>query len=834
MTLISCIMPTANRRCFIPGAIARFLAQDYASCELLILDDGDDAVADLIPPNPSVRYLRVPRHRTLGAKRNAACEAARGDIILHWDDDDWYGPRRVRLQVEPLEKEAAEVSGLSRVLFSNLDGSSAWEYVYPPSATPWIYGATLCYRKSIWKKHPFDDVSIGEDTRFACKLLKDRVAVLSDNTIFVGLVHRDNTSPKNTRDPRWQPRATATIRAITGGAWPQSRSTESPALNSVVHSLVQRSSDRATSSESPHASNVEANRGLTIGIGVHVGEDPDRLRETLRYLRNHTPACANILLLADGPDSAIRAALKELVGARISLTDTVAGAAACFNRLVRESDAEILIFLEAGSLVGPGWLDVLLAALAADPCHGLAGPSTNSAWNMQAVYPGVREVDIAATSAAARLRYGAAWRDCAPLHALGDFCFAVRRSVVDAVGEADTGYGNGPCWEMDYAVRAARKGFKAVWAQSAFVFRRPFTARRRRDEAALFEANRRRYQDKFCGLKLSGSWSDYAAHCRGDECPHFAPVARIAPSVKATMPPRPRPTASLPISAAAQQTPIVSCIMPTRNRPHWLRQSVNYFLRQDFAERELIIIDDGEADLSAELSADPRIRYIRAERAMSIGAKRNRACELARGRFILHWDDDDWYGSRRISAQLAPLLEGTADITALNDTCFFDVKRWQFWRCTPDLHRRLFVQNVHGGTLAYQREIFDKSSVKYPDLSLAEDAAFLHAAVKRGARLEALSASDLSVYVRHGANAWSFTCGSYLGAQGWQRVAETTALAPDRAFYMPYGPAGLGDPKSGNSLSLLSPGALRAAESKRRFGQQCPDTIPADKGAARC
>ena len=38
--MVSCVMPTANRRQWVPRAIALFLAQDYPDCELLIVDDG--------------------------------------------------------------------------------------------------------------------------------------------------------------------------------------------------------------------------------------------------------------------------------------------------------------------------------------------------------------------------------------------------------------------------------------------------------------------------------------------------------------------------------------------------------------------------------------------------------------------------------------------------------------------------------------------------------------------------------------------------------------------------------------------------------------------------
>ena len=130
----------------------------------------------------------------------------------------------------------------------------------------------------------------------------------------------------------------------------------------------------------------------------------------------------------------------------------------------------------AGSLVGPGWLDRLLAALA-DPRHGLAGPSTNRSWNEQRAFPSCADSSdaIAATAREAELRFGGAVRPLAPLHSLADFCYAVRRDVIDAVGEADEEYGLGPCWEMDYNVRAARAGFLGVWVGAAYVHRGAFT-----------------------------------------------------------------------------------------------------------------------------------------------------------------------------------------------------------------------------------------------------------------------------------------------------------------------------------------------------------------------
>ncbi len=458
-------------------------------------------------------------------------------------------------------------------------------------------------------------------------------------------------------------------------------------------------------------------------------------------------------------------------------------------------------------------MDRLLDALAADPRHGLAGPSTNRAWNEQRVLPRARETAVEVVQSATTIsrRFGATWRTLEPLHSLSDFCYAVRREVLVAVGEADEQYGLGPCWEMDYNIRAARAGFRGIWACGAYVYRSPATARRHREEARLFEGNKRRYQDKFCALRLRGERETYETHCRGDDCEHFAPpglieIARHAPSTQGCPRPAPRIT-------SADPRPLVSCIMPTRDRREFVLQSVTYFQRQTLTDAELLIVDDGPVDLGADLPRDSRIRYIRSERVETIGAKRNRAVQMARGRFIAHWDDDDLYVATRLEAQVAPLLAGTADITGLTTGVFFVLAAWAFWRVTPAAHRRLFAHDVHGGTLVYDRRLWEQG-IRYPSRSIAEDAHFLTHAVRRGGRLKSIAGDELFLYVRHGANAWRFDCGRYLDPRGWLRVDEPPLLAADRAFYLVMNgrsprTAGAGSGHSGPLVSCVMPTADR-------------------------
>jgi O-antigen biosynthesis protein len=524
-------------------------------------------------------------------------------------------------------------------------------------------------------------------------------------------------------------------------------------------------------------------------VGVHAHAEPERLIETVRSLQVQRADGVGIVLLPDGPDAALSAALAaepSLAGLPQWGTAEALGAPACFNRLASRTDAAVVVFVESGTVLGPGCLAMLVEALAG-PGRGLAGPSTNRSWNEQAVLGGARVPDVAGMAALVSQRFGRTVRTLEPLHSLADFCLAVRREVIDAIGGADQAYGLGPCWEMDYNIRAARAGFQGVWVCGAYAFRYPPTARRRAGDRQQMGRARRLYQDRFCGLRLSGQRADYQDHCRGEDCEHFAPAARITvrrplggtgPTGAAERPaPAPRP------DPAGPSLPLVTAIMPTRNRPDFAQQAVRYFLDQDYPARELLVLEDGASPLAGRLPDDPRIRHVvTGLPARSIGAMRNEACRLARGEIVAHWDDDDWYGPERISRQVAAIRSGEADITALRNSVMFDLAAWRFWRCRPELHRRMFVRDVHGGTLVYSRRVWAEKA-RFPDCSLAEDAMFLEQAVQRGARLRAVEAEGLFVYLRHGGNRWQFACGLAGGATGWESVPEPGFPPGVRAFY---------------------------------------------------
>lgn len=517
-----------------------------------------------------------------------------------------------------------------------------------------------------------------------------------------------------------------------------------------------------------------------VCVGVNVHAEPERLHATLASLRANTPTGVELLLLPDGPDAETAYALSSLSGLPQSGTPEPLGAAACFNRLTAATDADVLVLLESGALVSARWLDLLLAALEANARHGLAGPSTNRSWNEQGAFPwaGGSPSELALAARTAARRFDGEVRHLTPLYSLADFCYAVRREVFETIGPADEGYGVGPCWEMDYNARAERAGFRGVWACSAFVWRAPFTSRRREDERRLFESNKRRYQDKFCGARLRGLKDDYRQHCRGDACPNFAPHAfvqlnpqgssRASLSATTSETTHSEPTRALtseeprantepvlvetptpPVEKRAEfvatEAPLVTCIMPTADRRMFVPQAVRCFLRQDYPNAELLILDDGVDSVEDCVPSSERVRYVRLGRKLSVGAKRNLACEMAGGTLIVHWDDDDWYPAWRVSAQVKALTESGADICGTSQLLYYEASGGRAWRYAYGGGRSPWVA---GNTLAYRRSFWERH--RFPDVRVGEDTRFVWGAA--AARVCDLAEPSLCVATVHAAN----------------------------------------------------------------------------------
>ena len=195
--LVTCIMPTANRRMFLTFAIRYFLEQDYSNAELIIIDDGIKSNFNLIPSHPRISYFYYDEPLgTIGIKRNIACEKAKGEIIVHWDDDDYYASDWITNQVDALINSGADITGLNSVNFYSVLTEKSFIYQDTSLDKPWLCGATLVFKKSLWKKYHFVNLQVGEDSDF---LLNSGGSIYASNhsAKFTAFLHAKNTSIKH-------------------------------------------------------------------------------------------------------------------------------------------------------------------------------------------------------------------------------------------------------------------------------------------------------------------------------------------------------------------------------------------------------------------------------------------------------------------------------------------------------------------------------------------------------------------------------------------------------------------------------------------------------------
>lgn len=203
--LISCIMPTANREKYIPFATTYFLDQDYPNKELIIIDDGAAAVAHLIPDDPQITYYYTDPIGSIGLKRNYACEKANGQIIAHWDDDDWHSPQWLSAIAYYLCTSKADLCGIQDVQYyytiKDLFFTVRRQYQGMPNPMNWVHGGTLAYWKSYWETHPFKDLRKGEDDDFIRN--SDANLFIHDYLDgYVCILHAHNTVVREFENPR--------------------------------------------------------------------------------------------------------------------------------------------------------------------------------------------------------------------------------------------------------------------------------------------------------------------------------------------------------------------------------------------------------------------------------------------------------------------------------------------------------------------------------------------------------------------------------------------------------------------------------------------------------
>lgn len=199
---VTVVVPTYNRHHFIPQLLHCIRQQDYPAhlVEVLIFDDSPTPLR--ISPSAVVgmnfqlfsSVNRVP----LGEKRNFLNEKATGEIIVVFDDDDYYPPTRISHAVERLQTSGKMLAGSTLLFmwFPKSDKANSL-YLLGPYGDNHSCNGEMAYSKDYLKiaRH-IDDKMAGEEPSFTNNFTHPMVQLDPLHTRLL-IAHDANTVAKN-------------------------------------------------------------------------------------------------------------------------------------------------------------------------------------------------------------------------------------------------------------------------------------------------------------------------------------------------------------------------------------------------------------------------------------------------------------------------------------------------------------------------------------------------------------------------------------------------------------------------------------------------------------
>jgi glycosyltransferase involved in cell wall biosynthesis len=181
------------------------------------------------------------------------------------------------------------------------------------------------------------------------------------------------------------------------------------------------------------------------------------------------------------------------------------------------------------------------------------------------------------------------------------------------------------------------------------------------------------------------------------------------------------------------RAPLVSIVLPTCERPAFLRIALASALEQSFDNFEIIVMNDGSPDSIASVRAsftDPRIRWM--DNPVRLGMLRNnlRGFSLARGQLVINLHDDDAWATELLTTLVRPLLADATLVCAFSDHYVMDASgevdaaategasmRWRRDRLRPGRHQPFWDIAVLDRSIPVQlATLFRRSEVDLTDV----------------------------------------------------------------------------------------------------------------------
>ena len=120
------------------------------------------------------------------------------------------------------------------------------------------------------------------------------------------------------------------------------------------------------------------------------------------------------------------------------------------------------------------------------------------------------------------------------------------------------------------------------------------------------------------------------------------------------------------LTAMVYNNDMVSVILPVFNAEKYILTTLNSVLSQNYSNMEVLVVDDFSSDKTKDIVnsvSDHRIIYHKLPENQGAAVARNKALELAQGRYVAFIDSDDIWLTGKIECQLAQMQSENAAIS---------------------------------------------------------------------------------------------------------------------------------------------------------------------------
>jgi len=179
----------------------------------------------------------------------------------------------------------------------------------------------------------------------------------------------------------------------------------------------------------------------------------------------------------------------------------------------------------------------------------------------------------------------------------------------------------------------------------------------------------------------------------------------------------------------------ISVIIPVYNGERYLTEALESVLAQTHPPEDIIVIDDGSTDSSAQIVArfSPRVQYHWQSNA-GAGAARNRGVAVARGNFLAFLDADDLWVEDKLARQCAAFASNPT-----LDMVFGHVQQFYSPELGEEITRQIKIpietmRGLHPGAILIKHEAFLRVGFFKTDLQLGEFVDWQARAIEVGLR----------------------------------------------------------------------------------------------------